>query len=73
MVFPASQLLTDSHPNPALMPSVVIQSGKKIWSVYLAIYSHSLFFFLSLCLGVDKSLGLWKAEWIKHEEPESEV
>lgn len=32
-----------------------------------------LFFFPILCLGVEKSLELGKADWTKHEELESQV
>lgn len=35
--------------------------------------SFFFFFFSILCLGVEKSLELWKAEWTKHEELESQV
>lgn len=59
MVFAASQLLTDSHPNPTRPPPHAQCRNpireENLECLFGNLHSFIIFLSLSLCLGVDKS------------------
>lgn len=59
MVFAASQLLTDSHPNPTRLPPHAQCRNpireENLECLFGNLHSFIIFLSLSLCLGVDKS------------------